>query len=93
MKTMKINNNKDGIAFLIILMFIGVPFANAFDALGKSLSLLQAMREILWNFGVTLLIAVSGLFVIIHFVKMMDDLNHYRTIEMQEEKERIVSKL
>jgi len=76
---------KDGIAVLIILMFILVHFSNAYDALDKSLLHQDAMREILWNLGVFLLVIVSGLFVIIHFVKMMDDLRHYRTKEMREE--------
>jgi uncharacterized membrane protein len=78
---------KDVIAFWLLLLFVFVPFSRAFYGLIDALKLNQPLCTILWYVGVTIAVAAFGLFLVVHFMHRMHDLQHYEADERQREKE------
>ena len=70
---------KDTIAFWLLILFILSPFAKVFYTLIDAFNLHYPLTTILWYAGLVLLVGVSGLFLLSHFVIMMHDLRHYKS--------------
>jgi hypothetical protein len=79
---------KDGLAFWILLILVLALFGRSFVAFDDALRSHRPISTILWNFGVSLIVAASGLFLICHVVSLTNDLAYYEGQEKQRENER-----
>lgn len=79
-------NTKDGIATWILVLFVLSPCYWAYNNLHEALNLDLPVSTILWWLGITLVVGASALFLIVHFVHVMGDLEHYRAEEKEREK-------
>lgn len=80
---------KDIVALWLLVFLVLVPFGNAVYRLEEALKLNRPVSTILWYVGVGLVVAASGLFLIIRFVHLTNDLAYYESQEGQREKDRL----
>jgi beta-lactamase regulating signal transducer with metallopeptidase domain len=79
---------KDTIASWLLALFVLGPFIRAFYGLIDALKLNCPAGTILWYLGIILVVAASGLFLIVRFVHVMHNLEYYESEERQKEKEQ-----
>jgi hypothetical protein len=79
---------KDIIAIWLLVLFVLGPFARAFYGLIDALKVNRPASIILWYLGVSMVVAASGLFLIVHFIHTLDDLKYYEAEERQREKQQ-----
>jgi hypothetical protein len=73
---MKTKDTKDTIAIWLLVLFVAAPFAKAFYGFIDALKRNCPASIILWFLGVSLVVAASGLFLIVHSIYRLDDLRH-----------------
>jgi beta-lactamase regulating signal transducer with metallopeptidase domain len=78
---------KDTIAVWLLVFFVLVPFGKTLYASQDAFRSHRPISTILWYFGLNLVVAVCGLFVLVRFVTITQDLNRHEAEERQREKD------
>jgi hypothetical protein len=81
---------KDTITIWLLIFFVLVPFGRASFAFEDALRLSRPISTVLFDLGVTLVVAASGLFLIVRFVHLTNDLEYYESQEGQRAKDLVI---
>ena len=68
---------KDTIASWVLVLFVLVPSGERLYEVIDALKSNRPISTILWHLGLSLIVGVSGLFLIIRFVHLTNDLVYY----------------
>ncbi len=84
--------SKDTIALWVLVFFVLVPLGERLDEVTNALKSNRPISTILWHLALSLIVGGSGLFLIIRFIHLREDLMYYEAEEKQREKERSAEK-